>query len=554
MLLVRERPPLRLSVDVKAPSGVRGRWGADDPNPANQPQALTFGTAMPGGFNDMSCTLQRDPKLTYPDIEELADVTVRGLGGGQIAWQGRLEQLPDTGGAQAQLSPQCVGYQSELDDDSSAAMIYVDQSLTAWQGPPLARQISLAGGSYQLASNSVAADPANNQPVIVMEIDDSWVSPYQPLAEIWYDAGVAGPIAQIYYDIDFNNGGDPKWLEALFLSADDAGISTVSSGNLASGGAVAGYFAPGALTRWALVEHGYSSTPAGADGAAYKAYWRLAVYGHHGLPLYGSDPKGVLASDVVAHALRTWAPKLAFTTGPGGTIQASVFIIPQLAFPTPGTSSTIVKQAVQYELLDFAVWEGPTFYLNARGASTTSRNWRARVGDCQLQDTGPNVSRVWNGVVVQFSNVDGTTGTVGPPGSTALTTDASLLDSDPQNPANQAGLRRWTLLQMGTTTPTGAIQVGARFLQEQKLLDTSGQASLVGHVQDDHGVWWPAWMARAGDTLTVVDAKDTSARRIVNTSYDDTSKTNSLQLDQPPDSLDALLDRLSAVIQPLGLT
>jgi hypothetical protein len=555
MLLARERPPVRLSVNVETPSGYSARWGADDPSPQNQPQGLTISSTMPGGFESFGCTLQRDPRHTYPDLEELSTITVSGLGGAQIAWQGRLEQLPDTGGSQAQVSPAGSGYQNALQDNNSAAMIYVDQSLGSWQGPSLGRQVYLVGESRQFGTETVGNDPAGN-PAIILEIDDSWVSPFLPIAEAWYNAGTAGTIGAVYYNYSPGaqiSTSDTNWGMGVFLSPDDLADGGYAGGEIALGGAT------GVLTGafpYALIQQSYGSTPAGQDGASLQTFWRLAVVGNHGLAIQGSWPStiGVLASDVAGQALGRWAPEIAFTTGPNGTVQPSQFVIPQLAFTTPTTASAIVQQIVQYELLDWAVWEGPQFWMNPLGESARTRNWRARMGECQLQDAGPDITRLLNGVLVQFTNVDGTSGTVGPPGSSAQTTDPSLLDTDPQNPANQAGIDRWGTLQMGTTTPAAAIQVGARYLEAQAVLNTAGQASLVGHCQDDNGVYWPAWMVRAGDTLTVVDAADTSARRITSSSYADATKTNALTLGQPPDSTVALLERLSAVIQPLGLS
>ena len=265
---------------------------------------------------------------------------------------------------------------------------------------------------------------------------------------------------------------------------------------------------------------------------------------------------------MIGYTVSKWCPKITYTTGSNGTIQASSFIIPQAVFNTPTTASVIIKQLAGYELLDWAVYElgsGPTaqpaFYLNPFNASPFARQWQARVGPAQMQGDGPNVARIWNGVIVQFTAVDGTTQTVGPPGSGAGTTSSSLLDSDPLNPANESGIRRWALVSMGTSTPAGAIQTGSVFLQAQKELDASGQASLVGHVQDRSGVWWPSWSVRAGDQILFVDDPHVSSyRRIVSTEYDHSSRTNTIKLDQPPDSMTALLDRLSIVLAPAGFS
>jgi LysM repeat protein len=468
-----------------------------------------------------------------------------------------MEEFPSTGGAQAQITPQCYGYQNALSDNNSAAMIYVDLDLTKWQGPSLARQIQLAAANYQIGSVSVAADPASNIPAIVLSVADSWASPYIQDCEAWYDAGDTGLIASLFYTLEDPSSIDPVWNDEIALSSDDVQTIVETSGNVAAT-FVANTFTPSTPYRYAAIAHAYGVTPAGTQGATYNAYWRVAVYGNHGLTLRGSSsPMGVWASDVIAHALTHWAAEIAFTTGSNGTIQPSAFVIPQLVF-APTTVANIIQQSTQYELLDWAVWEqtggttGPTMFVNERGAR--GKSWVSRVGPAQLQQAGPQASRIWNGVVVQFTGVDGLTQTAGPPGSGCTLTDASLQDLDPSNPANEAGIDKWAPLQMGTSTPAGAIQVGGKFLVEQAQADTAGSAALVGHIQDTSGVWWPAWMARAGDSISFLDAANSSPRRIVNTSYDDSSKTNSISLDQPPDSIAALLQRMSIDISPLSLS
>jgi hypothetical protein len=227
----------------------------------------------------------------------------------------------------------------------------------------------------------------------------------------------------------------------------------------------------------------------------------------------------------------------------------------------PVASSQMINDATQYELLDWAVWEhasgiydgspDPTFYMNPRGERGTE--WRARTGPAQLQNTGAQISNLWNGLIVQWTDVTGVNRTVGPPGSDCNWTDPSLIDLDPGNPANQAGIRRWGLLTLGTATKATAVQIGQLFLQEQKQLNTAGQAALTGHVQDSHGVLWPAWKVRGGDTIRFTDSQITTPRRIVSTSYDDSTKVNTIQLDQPPDPVQALLQRMSIVLSTIGL-
>jgi len=242
-------------------------------------------------------------------------------------------------------------------------------------------------------------------------------------------------------------------------------------------------------------------------------------------------------------------------SGSGGTV---TLVIAQSVYLNPTTVSAMIPDAAQYELLDWAVWEGgglgvsavPTFYCNPRGARGNA--WVARSGPAQLADAGAQVSALWNGVVVSFTDVTGETRTYGPPGSGANMTDVSLADPDPQNPANQTGINRYSPLTLGTSDFPGALKAGQEFLAATGELNTSGSASLVGHVMDSHGVLWPAWMVRAGDSISFIDAADSSPRRVVSSSYTDADKTNAVQLDQPPDTIQAVIERLSESLASFG--
>ena len=197
------------------------------------------------------------------------------------------------------------------------------------------------------------------------------------------------------------------------------------------------------------------------------------------------------------------------------------------------------------------MWEDLTFWWHDRGAR--GRQWRARTGPSQLEETGPQVERIWESVIVQYQDVDGSTTTVGPVGSGADTETDDLKDDDPDNPANKLGITRRDLLVMGIGTAASATEVGRRFLEESRLLDSSGRARLVGHVQDSHGVMHPYSHVRAGDTISFVDSSDTSYRRIVRTDKTRDDRSCSIDLDAPPEGLAALLERLGVVLVPLGV-
>jgi hypothetical protein len=557
---IRERAPLRLTVNVETPDKRHYRWSEDDPNPANSPSGLEFSSVMPGGHERLNCALERDPRVAYRDLAPLSNVTVLGVGG-RVAWQGRLEKTPDTGGFQAQVSPEAVGWQANLEDDSTAREIYRDGDLTKWGPASVGRKLEIVNASENVVDPTVGGSggPAATR-ALITAIQGPWTR--LTVCEAWYSSGGI-PISGLLYALQPREAGkvgddvytDEKWSVAASLSADEFLAAADSTGNLRAHLAAASFesslFATTRTRIYAALQL-YFNGAGGGEGVEYPIYWpTLATYGMHGLPTYGPE-FGLLASDVVAHAIGKWATKLKFTTGSAGTIKPSSFVIAQLAFLAATNAAEILKQATRFELPDWAVWEGPTFYMNPRGERGNS--WRARVGPAQLQQTGPQVARLWNGVVVSYTDPTGVPRTVGPPGSGSEQESALLHDADPENPLNIAGIPKPAPLSMGTTTPAGAEQVGSIFLRETKGLDTSGQASLVGHVEDEAGVLWPAWEVRAGDTVAFSDAADPSPRRVVHAGYDNTALACTVQLDQPPDSLTAILERLSASLGPLGLS
>lgn len=554
-LLIRERPRLALMLDIATPDSTHARWAPDEDQAANAPSGLTFSSTMPGGFEAMSCSLTRKAGRDYPDLAEFSTITVSGIGG-QVAWQGRLETTPRTSGDQLAITPGAVGWQAALDDDQSARMIYIDTDLTQWQGTSVARQIQLQTASADYEDASVAVDPVTGEPSLATTLNGPWVRTRR--AEGWYDAKGL-PIAVLYYAWKIGPTilpADTQWTWAAFLSSDDQATSVSSTGNLRAAGPGGSVLVPTTPEPFALVQLSYGTSS--GTGSPFPLYWTyLGVVGTHGLGIGGTltftGGIGVYASDVVQHAVQTWAPELATSRAGVSTIEQSTFLIPHLVFREPTTASDIIKQATRFGLPDWWVDEGPTF--NLASSDNHGKRWRARVGPSGLQETGPQVDRLFNSVIVSYNDVTGVTRTVGPTGSGATTIDDSLTDTDPANPVNVAGITRRSVLAMGiTSTAAAATQVGQDWLAEQKLLSTAGQAQIVGHVEDDHGVLWPAWMIRAGDQITFTDAHDPVPRRVVRAGYSDSSRACQLDLDSPPEGLSALLARLSVSLTPLGLS
>jgi hypothetical protein len=521
---------------------------------------------MPGGFEQMSCNLARRADADYPDLQEFGTVTVYGAGG-ETAWQGRLETTPRTSGSQLQITPGAVGWQAHLDDEQNARMIYIDSDLTKWQPASVQRKINLSNASIDPEDGQGATpDPDTGQPSLVVQLSAPWgITPNtrQRISEFWYDAkgiplGTSGVSPGLYYAWKQQAGVGGSWDWEALLEADDTHSTFDTSTNLTASGPGTGSVTPTTASRdWAHVWLYYPGVSSSTDSTIYKVYWTyLGVVGNHGITIRGTlgatGGIGVYASDVIQHAVGTWAPKLATNRNGTSTIQPSTFVIPQLAFPDPTTVSNIITAATAYGLVDWWVDEGPVFNIASR--ENHGRDWRARVGPSGLQETGPQVDHLYNGVVVQYNDVTGQARSVGPTGSGATTIDNTLADTSATNPVNAAGLTRiYQMPNIGVSTPAGAIAVGQRFLLENQQRNTSGQASIVGHVQDAAGVWWPAWAIRAGDRIMFTDAHDPVPRRITRTQYSDSSRACQLDLDSPPQDLSQLLARYSIALTGLGV-
>jgi len=596
--LLSERPPLRLSMNIQTPDGNETRWSSSEVNPLKVHQGLTFTTTMPGGYEHCDVTLIRDPRRAFHDLVPLTRITIQGVGG-DVAWLGRIETTPSVSGDQLALTPGAVGYQGALSDDSSCREIYVDQNLSVWQGPSLNRQTYAAvtsgtkvpngaSGAFDLEAGGVQPNPTDAANAYAPALDThflgSWARTHA--SEAWYDAqGI--PIGKLDMKLTpgaiFGGSISSPWGCYGYLVTDDAFATTTDGVTWTADTVTTNYdgtsfSAPGHVILNASGGHPsrifacvmlyyVTTSTAGTQGVDYPVFWSLAVYGTRGIPI--QPDRGVLGSDALKDCIPRYAPELNITKQGISTIAASTFSIPQLVFTSAGTVADIVKAVSSFEINDWGVWDGdqgnPTFFWRPRTTSASASNtdplfggrkWRSRTGPARLAQTGPQIDHLYNGVVVNFADFAGISRQVGPPGSNCTYTDASLADSDPTNPINQwgQGLHRYAQLNMsGPSTVAVATAFGAVYLQEQKLRNSSGSAQISGYIEDDAGVVWPAYVIKAGDRIAFIDAADSSYRRIVSTSYADESKINSLTLDTPPDTLQAILARYqSGLAQIVG--
>lgn len=555
-LLIRERPPLDLSVQIETPNG-SFRWASDESSVENVLTDFECTTGMPGGFESASMTLARTPDIDYPDLAEFSTLTAYDYAGDTV-WQGRIDSSPRTSGDTVSITPNAVGWQAHLDDDQAVKIVYVDIDQTRWKGAGAQRKINTRTANIDI--DDPATDWDGVAPCVVTGITGPWSR--HRVCEAWYDAhGVV--LDSLYYAWKLSPGidsGDSNWDWQAYLSSDDVATSLAASGNLRAAGPGTGTLLTTGQQTYAMLQMGYPAASLADDTVTYSVDWTcLAVYAYTALTKRGTASataaQGFYISDIIGHVVRTWAPLLATTRAGESTISEMPLIVPQAAYLDPTTVSAIVKDVNRAANYDWAVWEGPTFWYHAQGAR--GRVWRARVGPSGLQETGPSSERAFNGVIVPYTDPSGVTMTVGPTGSNATYEYDDLLDSDPENPANAAGLgRRWKVLpSIGTSSivPHNIPKaIGMGWLAEQRQRSTAGQATLVGHVEDEHGVTYPVSAMRGGDRIVFTDAHDPIERRIVRTHFADNAKTCQIDLDSPPQGLDAALARMEMAIAPYG--
>lgn len=547
-----EGPPLGLSVNLTDANGVVTRLGPEDTNPEDVPTGITWRTAR-DGFGDASMTLSRRIDRDYIDTSLLDEVEIVGADG-TTAYEGRIGAAPRSFDGSHSVSLQCAGWISHA-RDRQFTEIYVDRDLSQWGPPSRARQIALITGNLTQADGPTTLIDPGGTPGLLLAHASSWASPIRPLNEAWYDAGPGNLIGRYYYD--FANVGqastaDANWaVQERTTNVDDASVIVQDSGDVWASVPTASAISDTTGSRYAFISFFYTATPGGAAAYQYSVHARkLAVWGNHGLNLYGTaEPYGVRASDVIRNVAGRFCPKLN-TSG----VQDTDFPIPHLTFRDLTYPYDAFLEVNKYHLWDFAVWEDKTLYYQP--IDLTDYDWEIRLDDRDYPATvslqGDSVQDLANGVTVQYQDV-----TTGQTNILLPTAHTELQDPAVDNPFTMHGYASWKPYQVTVpTTQEAALQLGRAALAEFNQSQAPGSITIGPHVRDRAGHPQPAWKVRAGQRIAITSSTSLSdrARVISESSYDHDSRRVTLSLDGGVKRLDAVVDRMSVALAAAGLS
>lgn len=536
----------RLAMILSRPDGSITRWADDEPDVDRIPIDLQLSSSVPGGDADLSCALLRDLAFRDPDLRNLNRVKVQGAGAEDV-WRGYLAKTPAT---KTQVSPAAVGDVGKLKGDPSLRMIPVDRDPSRWGGPSAARRITLINANEAHSQDAAVVTDSASQ-ALALEISDVWVDPFRPRCEAWYNAGQGLAIGRIYFK--WSGDSNTAFILESYVRPSDNALIAESEGAADVFTTVTGTrdFKPANAFQFAQIAWKYS----GAGGTAGQVFRCLlsevAVYGKDvpQTPNPNGGPDGVLGEDVLEAVLAKAGNGITYDADRSSS---DAFVIPHLSWPEAVTAEQAVLDTNRFYRNLWGVYGGK---LRWAPPETFGDRWHVRRDEgADPQLAGPDSEQEFNAVLVKYQDsLTGTTRLVGPPasgyvGPTGLST-AGLVNTDPYLPVNEWGERRWAIVEAGLTSEAGAIRIGELFRSGVEAMTTSGSIEIgAWQVYDSAGARYPAWAPSAGDRLVEDDVAGQPERLIVQASYSHSTRKANLTLDQPPNALEALQERLQVVL------
>jgi hypothetical protein len=539
------KPSTELTVIVTDADGNTKTLDSHAPDPTDRPQGIQFGTQLAAGFAAGGFTLSQPIDRDRTDTHTLDDVRFVGANG-DTAYEGFVTELPRSMDDTHTLSVTTAGWIAHASDRTFTG-IYVDRDLSAFGEPSIARRGVWLGLGYSIdgATNAVTPDAAGVQGISSTRqgvLNNA-------VGEFLYDAGPGSKWSRLYIGtqtlINLVSSDANLAISAAGWTNDNAG------GNIGSGEqktVTTIDFTLSAARRFMRLTWQYNSTAGGVAGKDYGVRWRnVAVYGDHGLPLLGTAPWGVSASDVIKHLAGLYAPMLD-TSG----VQDTTYPISHLVFREQTRPYDAWLRVNNYHLWLLAVWENKTLHFGP--ADLTDWDWEVRHDEVgtTVGLQGDSVESLRNGIIVQYTNA--ATGRV-----EQLHPDdyAELRDDSVENPANRHGRTMYgdPFVIPWPTTAADALELGRVKLAEDGQPKAPGAFTVTGHIRDRAGVWQPCWRVRAGDRVRLTSSASLSDRpRLIHeTQYSHDGRTVTISVDSTLRYLEGFIDRTLTALAAANL-
>jgi hypothetical protein len=232
-------------------------------------------------------------------------------------------------------------------------------------------------------------------------------------------------------------------------------------------------------------------------------------------------------------------------------------MIEHLVFDTPTYPFDAITLINGYHLWQLGAWEDGKVQFEPADLSFSDFQVRSDDLGVTLDLQGDSVDEFANGIVVSYTDVADRAQVLWPKDpATGTVLNSSLLDEDPNNPANIEGIDRWpVVLELSNpATASGALALGATALAEFNRPKSPGTVTVTGgYIMDGQENPVPSHKVRAGMTLSISDLPNESPRLITATSWSEDG-TLSITLEQPPSRVDAVLARFAIQASSAGIT
>lgn len=529
-IVVHERSPDECSIYVEQPDGTEVRIAGDEPSAALADYSVS--TKYSGGHWTADAELLA-PRDIASFVARHAGITFR-LPDREIVWEGRLEAVPDPADS-GTLSISAMGHNALL-EDVSLSFLGVDSSLDSWEEAPRARRREASdngtsvNGAFQVSVDeggmTITMDPDRNVKTTSM-------------GELWYLGFDGRRISEIQYvGSDVNGSG----MDTTVRAYDDLDGTATDTDTFDVSLTVASWV-PSDPCKYLA----FRDSPTGGDANKPNRLVEVhavAVFGNHGLTRQNipGNPDGLLFSDVLAYLVERHQPYLTL-----GTFDPSTIALPDVKWLEMTSLSEIIeeKAVLEYDRR-WAVW-GKT--LEYRRRQDVGRTWQLRRSDgARFVRTGESSEPDVNCVLMSFTDRNGKQKYAGPPDSGADIEDASLRDTDPDNPVNASRVvgDRPLRIDGGDLTPDKAVELAAQALSEALKPRWTGEVEVPRFAMCD-GVLLPSLLMRADDWIQDADSIDSEVMPLSATTYTrsrgDRPMTGTIDL--PANRLDTALARIA---------